>query len=707
MILKNGHLNNWVLLAAMIFMLFSSLEVKAEVMENYFVSPAGNDANPGTAEKPFNTIQKARDVIRQRQGAWSGDICVWLKGGTYTLKSTLTFTQEDSGENGFSVIYKAVAGEIPILSGGTQLTNWTLWSGGIYRAECPANVTGFRQLYVNGKKAIRARTPNKGQFKRLVQWRTSTQTIRVNRGDWTDSWQNSANGKIEIIIQQYWAESILRIVSVTTASAYKDLAPNAEERDIVFAREWPQKSPEQSYHLENSLDFVDQEGEWFLDDSTSPGYVYYMPRPGEDLSKAQVIAPALETLVSIVGADHATHVSHLTFEGIRFEHSNWTRPSSKGNIGLQQQQYSIGNNQCERPRSGVFVKNADHIAFKRCVFRNMGSTGLDVYTSTNEITIEGNVFRSIAGNGMQIGKFSEKGTAIATTYNPSDTREYCENVLIANNYIHDVAQEYYSGCAISAGYVRYISILHNEVFNLPYTGISVGWGWTKNPCAMTSNTISSNRIYNVVNLLCDGAGIYTLGFSPNSEMKDNFISGIVKSSWATSSYSATYPLACIYLDQGSKGYTIDQNVLRNAHKNDYIHEGMETHGDNVLATNYKNEAGIEARSGIEPLFQDIKIEDIYTLSKFIGNASNTLECKVYPTITTHVLNVDIHTNQTSPLKISVFDSGGSVLRQFVMSNPDLGKNHYKLDLGSLPSGPYFYRVEGKNQAVKGKFIVQK
>lgn len=707
MSLKKRHFNKWALLAAIFFLSLSSFVGKAEVMENYYVSPAGNDANPGTEEKPFNTIQKARDFIRLRQGIWSGDICVWLKGGNYYLKSTLSFNEVDSGKYGYSIIYKAVAGEIPILSGGINITNWTAYSGGIYRAECPANITGFRQLYVNGKKAVRARTPNKDLFNRLVQWRTSTKSIRVNMGDWTDGWQNSSNGKIEIIVQQYWAESIMRIVSVATSGSYKDLTPNHEEGDIVFGRDWPQKSPEQSYHFENNLDFVDQEGEWFLDDSTTPSYVYYLPRSGENMSKSQVVAPTVETLVSIDGSTNATHVNNLKFEGIRFEHSNWTRPGSNGNIGLQQQQYSIGNDQCERPRAGVFVKNADHIVFRRCVFRNMGSTGLDIYTSTNDITIEGNVFHTIAGNGIQVGKFSEKGTRVATTYNPSDTREYCENVIIANNYIHDVAQNYYCACGISAGYVRYLSILHNEVANLPYSGISVGWGWTKIPCAMTNNTISSNRIYNVMNLLCDGAGIYTLGFSPNSVMKDNFISDMVKSSWATSFYSTTYPVACIYLDQGSKGYTIEQNVLRNVHNNNYIYEGMNTHGDNVLATNYRNESNIEANAGIEPSFQDIKVEDIYSLSNQVGSKSIVFECKVYPTVITNELDMEITMNNPSMLKISVFNLGGSKIRQFEVACIGMVRTALKLDVGTLPDGPYFYLVQANLiKTVSGKFIVQ-
>src|SRR5690606_31085160 len=132
-----------------------------------------------------------------------GDIYIWLRGGTYTLDSTLTFTEADAGKNGHYVAYQAYAGERPVISGGTAVTGWQAYGNGIYRAPC-GNMH-FRQLYVNGKKAIRARTPNAGTYNRLVSWNTSGQTISILSAE-LGNVQNLSNGKVEMIVQQYWAE---------------------------------------------------------------------------------------------------------------------------------------------------------------------------------------------------------------------------------------------------------------------------------------------------------------------------------------------------------------------------------------------------------------------------------------------------------------------------------------------------------------------
>lgn len=693
----------YMLVAAFMVILSMSFSlVHAQVMTNYYVSISGSDENPGTEEQPFQTIQKARDVIRTSPGIWTGDICVWIRGGIYALTGTLEFTELDSGKDGYNVIYKAYEGERPVITGGTRITGWTIHSGNIYKAECPEVVTLFRQLYVNGKRAVRARTPNVDNYNRLYQWRVSDKTVRVHSTDLNENWQNISNGKVEIIIQQYWAESIIRILSVTQNGSYKDIAPNPTERDIVFGREWPQKSPEQAYHFENSLDFVDQGGEWYLDDNSTPRCLYYMPREGENIMTDTIIAPTVETLISIKGSAPGTNVKNLVFEGVIFEHSNWTRPSLEGNIGLQQQQYSIGNDQCERPEAGVFIQNADHITFTRNILRNMGSTGLDIYTGTNNIIINGNVFHSIAGNGIQAGKFTEQGTAIAAPYNPADAREYCEHITISNNYIFKVAQDYYCGTGIAAGYVRYTNIVHNEIAHLPYIGISVGWGWTTNPNPMTNNSISYNRIYDVMNLLCDGAGIYTLGNSPNSVMRYNFINGVVKSTWATTSYTITYPLACIYLDQGTQGYKLDQNVLRDAHNNNYIHRHMD--GNNIMGTNYRNETNIEANAGIEPEFLDIKNNNGGFVSLRQLPYTNTY-CRVYPTFVRDELYLDVDLSFQSPLDVYIYNTFGNKVKQVGFKNIPAGKSLLIVNVGDLNKGSYIYLIQADEWSEKGKIMV--
>lgn len=583
-----------------------AMHAQAQIMASYYVSPAGNDSNPGTEAQPFKTIKKARDVIRARPGAWTGDIYVWLRGGTYTFTSALEFTETDAGKDGHYVAYQAYTNERPIISGGTQITGWSLWQNGIYRAACGSQE--FRQLYVNGKRAVRARTPNKGTYNRLSSWNTPANTISIPTSQLGNP-QNLANGKVEMIVQQYWAESIMRIASVATNGSYKDITVNTTEKDIVFERAWPQKSNDQAYHFENSRDFIDEGGEWYLDNNVSPRYVYYKPLPGENMANATVVAPTIDTLIKVTGSGLGTHAHHMVFEGITFQYANWTRPTFNGNIGLQSQQFSIGNDRTDRPAAAFYIKNADHMRLTRNVFRFCGSTGLDLYTSTQNIVVEGNVFHNIAGNAMQIGKFSEADMPIAGLYDPADTREYCNENVVANNFIYSCALDYYCGNGIAAGYIRNTSIIHNEVTVLPYTGINSGWGWTFNTNAMSNNHIEYNRIYNVVQLLCDGGGVYTLSNQgPASTIKYNYIDSTYRSIWATTPLTLTYPVASIYLDQGSSGFTIDQNCVDNNISRWRVNfNGTEAY--NTLGTNPVHDTAIINNAGIQPAYQDIKLID--------------------------------------------------------------------------------------------------
>lgn len=583
-----------------------SVNVQAQIMASYYVSTTGNDSNPGTESQPFKTIKKARDVIRARPGTWTGDIYVWIRGGTYTFSSTLEFTESDAGKDGHYVAYQAYTNERPIISGGTKITGWTNWQNGIYRAPCSA--MEFRQLYVNGKKAIRARSPNKGSYSRLTSWNTPANTISII-GTQLGNVQNLANGKVEMIVQQYWAESIMRIASVATNGLYKDITVNTTERDIVFGRDWPAKSADQAYHFENSLDFLDQAGEWYLDNNVSPRYVYYKPLPGENMATADIVAPNIDTLIRVAGADLGTHAHHMVFEGITFEYANWTRPTFHGNIGLQSQQYSIGNDRTDRPAAAFYIRNADHMRLTRNVFRFCGSSGLDIYTSANNIVVEGNVFHDISGNGMQVGKFSEADMPIAGLYDPTDTREYNVDNVIANNYIYTCATDYYCANGIAGGYIRNANIIYNEVTDLPYTGINSGWGWTFNENAMSNNHIEYNHIFNVVKLLCDGGGIYTLSNQgPASTIEHNYIDSTTRSVWATTTHTWTYPVASIYLDQGSSGFTIDGNCVANNIPKWRVNFNA-TEAYNTLGTNPAYDTAIMNNAGIQPAFQDIRLID--------------------------------------------------------------------------------------------------
>jgi hypothetical protein len=575
-----------------------------------FVAPTGDDANPGTMAQPLKTVAKARDVVRAMTANMTADVTVYLRGGTYPQTSTLTFGNADSGKNGFYAKYVAYQSEQPIITGGKPITGWTASSAGngIYSA---SGVTApFRQLYVNGVKAIRARSPNLGAngafaFNRLTGADNTAQNIQVAASQ-VATWNNLT--KVEMHVMTGWGDNTLRLASLTTSGGTATLKVQSPESTIVFVRPFPHLGGQfgtfqpHVYYFENALEFLDQPGEWYLDESK--GVLSYKPRSGEDMTKATVVAPMLETVVSINGTSTSDQAGYLWFQGITFAHSTYMRPSQSGFCDAQAGQYNLtatsDNKQTVgRPPAGVSVMNANHIHFERNVFTQMGATGLDFVSGTHDDMVIGNVVTDIAGNGISIGKFTASDTTeYHVPYNPTDKNEICTNDTIKDNYITHVTTEFQGGTAIAAGYPKQIDIEHNEIGYTNYTAISVGYGWTSSVNAMATNKINNNNIHHVVQIMADGGGIYTLSNQqPNSQMQYNYLHDYQTSTWAD------YGSQGIYLDEQTSGYTIAHNAMVNAPAN----VAQNNTGQNTITdTPASNPSSVNSMAGIEAAYADIK-----------------------------------------------------------------------------------------------------
>ncbi|MET9912874.1 hypothetical protein ABZZ74_39905 [Streptomyces sp. NPDC006476] len=138
--------------ATVLTSLTTSTPASAATQATYYVSPSGDDSNAGTITAPFKTLQHARDVVRTVDSDMTGDINVFLRGGTYPVSGTIDFTSADSGTNGHHVVYAAYQNEKPVLDGGVQVTGWTQHSGNIWKATLNRN-DKLRALYVNDKRA--------------------------------------------------------------------------------------------------------------------------------------------------------------------------------------------------------------------------------------------------------------------------------------------------------------------------------------------------------------------------------------------------------------------------------------------------------------------------------------------------------------------------------------------------------------------------
>ena len=544
----------------------------AAVQASYYVAPGGNDANAGTQAAPFRTLAHARDVVRTVNTSMSGDIVVYLRGGTYPLTSPLVLGNKDGGTNGHDVKYVNYAGETPLLTGGQPIRRWQIHdqAKGIWKA------TGvslrFRQLYVAGSKAVRARSPNLGtsgeaNFYRLTKVDTAGRALNVSSSN-VFAWGNPT--KVEMHLMIAWADATLRLASTTNKGSYTKVDLQEPERTMLFNRPYPMlgatfgdKNKQQCYYFENAYEFLDTPGEWYLDESTST--LYYMPRKGEDMATATVVAPVLENLVTIAGNSTSDMVGHIAFEGIAFAHSSFMRPSKTGFLNLQAGQFNVaapGGNKYMlwRPAAGVTVTNAHHIRFEKNVFAQMAASGLDFVSGTHDDRIQGNLFTDLGGTAVTLGKFAQDTlTEIHLAYNPTDKNEISTDDTVQNNLVTRTTTEIQGAVGIGAGYPRRVVIQHNEVSYTNYSGISVGFGWNKSPNAMTGNKINRNHIHHVAQILADAGPIYTLSNQgTGSEIQYNYIHDISASQWAD------YWVCAIYLDEGSSGFDVSHNVYQRA-----------------------------------------------------------------------------------------------------------------------------------------------
>lgn len=511
-------------------------------------------------------LQQAREERRLNNAT---DICLRLQEGVYQLNQPITIRPEDNGT-------RIVADGKVTISGGVSISGWKK-EGKCYVADVPdfnGRPLEFRQLWVNGKKAVRARDVD--DFEQMFRIRSvdkANETIYVP----AKAVKKIINAKYpEMVLHEMWCIANLRIKNIKIQGDSAAVTFHQPESHVHFMHPWP--SPmvttdghNSAFYLTNAKELLDSEGEWYLDARASK--LYYIPRKGEDMGSAEVIAPAVETLVQVAGTPDEP-VKDVTFEGITFSYATWMRPSVSGHAPLQAGMYMTeayklrpkmdrpnGDHKLDnqgwvgRPAAAVSLNCAENVSFTKCTFEHNASTGLDYHLYIKGGTVDRCTFSDIGGNGILAGGFSPEGFEAHKPYDPADRRIICTGLNITNNLITDVTNEDWGCIGIGAGFVRDIRICNNEISDVSYTGISVGWGWNQQPCSMANNLISGNLIYNYAKHMYDTAGIYTLGAQPHSLIEGNVVRDIYTPSYVHDPEHWFY----LYTDEGSSGITVRNN----------------------------------------------------------------------------------------------------------------------------------------------------
>lgn len=518
---------------------------------------------------PYAIEQALQQAREERRLNGAEDICIRLQPGTYRLNQTIVVRPEDSGT-------RIVADGNAVVSGGVRITGWRK-QGNLYVADVPefnGRPLEFRQLWVNGVKADRAR--DVADFEKMYRIRS------VDKKNGIIYVPAAAVKKIlnakhaEMVLHEMWCVANLRIKGVKVKGDSAAVTFHEPESHIHFMHPWP--SPmvttdghNSAFYLTNAKELLDTPGEWYLDAREQK--VYYMPRKGENMAKADVEAPAVETLLRVEGTPD-NMVKGVSFQGLTFSYATWMRPSISGHAPLQAGMYMTeayklrpkmirpnGDHKLDnqgwvgRPAAAVSVSCGEDIDFKGCTFEHCASTGIEYHQYTKGGSISRCTVRDVGGNGILAGSFGPEAHEAHLPYNPSDSRIICTGLTIDNNVVTDVTNEDWGCVGIGAGFVRDIKILHNEISEVSYTGISMGWGWNQQPCSMANNLVQGNLIHHYAKHMYDTAGIYTLGSQPHSLVEGNVVRDIYSPGYAHDPNHWFY----LYTDEGSSCITVKNN----------------------------------------------------------------------------------------------------------------------------------------------------
>lgn len=574
-----------------------------------------------------SALRQAREWRRTGDERAQGGINIYIEGGTYTFHEPVFIRPEDSGTEDSPTVIRSATGEKVVLSGGVRINGWKK-QGKFWVADVPTfngRPLDFRQMWVNGKKAVRARdVEDFEKMNRICSVDEKNEILYVP----ASAIRKLTDGKgilqakyAEMVLHQMWYVANLRISSIEIQGDSAAICFHQPESRIQFEHPWPRPmvttdGHNSAFYLVNARELLDVPGEWYHDIESRK--VYYYPRTGEKMQSAdtEVIVPAVETLVQIAGTLDRP-VSNIRFENITFSYTTWMRPSEKGHVPLQTGMYLTDGYRIEpkmqrnylnhpldnqgwlgRPAAAVRVVAANQIDFERCSFEHLGSTGLDYEQATHGGVIRGCLFRDIAGNGLLVGSFSPATHETHLPYDPADRREVCTHQQIDNCYFTEIGNEDWGCLAIAAGYVSDINVEHNEICEVPYSGISLGWGWTQTVNCMRNNRVHANLIHHYAKHMYDVAGIYTLGSQPKSYVTENCVHSIYTPGYVHDPNHWFY----LYTDEGSSFITVRDNwtegekYLQNANGPGNVWENNGPKVDTV----------IRERAGLKAEYRDLR-----------------------------------------------------------------------------------------------------
>ncbi|WP_232792309.1 galactose-binding domain-containing protein [Actinacidiphila yeochonensis] len=479
------------------------------------------------------------------------DVRVELAGGTYRMAAPLALGPQDSGRDGHTVTWAAAPGARPVLSGGAALNGWTPGANGTWSTTVPEGVDA-QQLFVDGQRAV----PARGGACAASVCDATAAGMSGARATGIAGWSDPTD--VTAVIKVRWRDYHCRVsgVSGDTISFVQPCWANSSSGTGRTGPAWDTTTVDSSRYsgvswFENAPELLDTPGEFAFNSGTRA--LTYLPRAGQDMRHADAVTPATEQLVTL---DHA---QDLRLTGIALEYAAYRQPGTgEGYAGTQAGLTLTGTtgpadqsgSYYTKPAAALTISHGRHVTVDHAAFSHLGGAGAVLESGTQDTSVLHSAFTDLSSGALYVGD---------TDPDPAPDLAGRDNT-VAYDTIDHAGTEYTDAVGVWAGYEAGLTVDHNTLEHLPYSAVSVGWGWDQpqaQSTALHDNRVTANRITDVMQAAAgmhDGGAIYTQGAQPGTVIAGNYVDRVGYG-------SAQHDGNAVYLDEQSSYIHVTGNVL--------------------------------------------------------------------------------------------------------------------------------------------------